>query len=228
MRCLNIRGGHPEVLRFLGTVPTARLYRKATGESPIWEGRRINGTWPVATIHEVRPVGMLEVVAMQTSTRTFIAEGMLSHNCITNNLILDTRPQFNPWQWMPYHGSSQGTLPPCDIGADGKLITRRAYWCVTTGRASSLTKRSWLGLATGWDDAPEVRVWFLGTNPDGTPNYGLPAPPTGAPPFPGNGIAFKLTMNARQWWEAPDGTDQIAVEYRSEQPIGWEIEKEPR
>jgi hypothetical protein len=35
-------------------------------------------------------------------------------------------------------------------------------------------------------------------------------------------------MNARQWWEAPDGTDQIAVEYRSEQPIGWEIEKEPR
>jgi hypothetical protein len=188
---------------------------------------------------------------------------------IANNLILDTRPQFNPWQWMPYHGSnphdhhfhlsvmdsplcddprpwtlasfggapphqsigemmSQGTLPPCDVGRDGTLFTRRAYWCVTTGRASSLTKRSWLGLSTGWDDAPEVRVWFLGTNPDGTPNYDLPAPPSGAPPFPGNGKPFALKKNARQWWEAPDGTDQIAVEYLSTQPLGWEIEKEPR
>jgi hypothetical protein len=188
---------------------------------------------------------------------------------IANNLILDTRPQFNPWQWMPYHGSNphdhhfhlsvmdsplcddprpwtlasfggqpphqslgemmtQGTLPPCDVGPDGNLRTQRAYWCVTTGRASSLTKRSWLGLATGWDDAPEVRVWFVGTNPDGTPNYDLPAPPSGAPPFPGNGKPFVLKKNARQWWEAPDGTDQIAVEYHSAQPLGWEIEKEPR
>jgi hypothetical protein len=73
-------------------------------------------------------------------------------------------------------------------------------------------------------------VWFLGTNPDGTPNYELGAPPTGASafPFPGNGNPFVLKKNARHWWEAPDGTDQIAVEYRSTQPIGWEIEKEPR
>jgi hypothetical protein len=187
---------------------------------------------------------------------------------IANNLILDSRPQFNPWQWMPYHGSnphdhhfhlsvmdsplcddprpwtlasfggsphqaigenmSQGTLPPSDIGANGRLITRRAYWCVTTGRASSLTNRSWFALATGWEDAAEVRVWFLGTNPDGTPDYNLPAPPGGAPPFPGNGNPFVLQKNSRHWWEAPDGTDQIGVEYRSTQPLGWEIEKEPR
>jgi hypothetical protein len=25
---------------------------------------------------------------------------------IANKLILDTRPQFNPWRWMPYHGSN--------------------------------------------------------------------------------------------------------------------------
>lgn len=25
---------------------------------------------------------------------------------IANSLILDARPQFNPWQWMPYHGSN--------------------------------------------------------------------------------------------------------------------------
>jgi hypothetical protein len=25
---------------------------------------------------------------------------------IANSLILDTRPQFNPWRWMPYHGSN--------------------------------------------------------------------------------------------------------------------------
>lgn len=187
---------------------------------------------------------------------------------IANRMILDTRPQFSPWQWRPYSGSnphdhhfhlsvmdspicddprpwalasfgddpirkateimSQGTMPPCEVGQNGELIPQRAYWCVTTGRASSLTRRSWFGLATGWADAPEVRMWFLGTNADGTPNYELPAPPTGGSPFPGNGKPFVLKMNARQWWEAPDGTDQIAVEYRSKQPIGWEIEKEPR
>jgi hypothetical protein len=37
-----------------------------------------------------------------------------------------------------------------------------------------------------------------------------------------------LKKNARAWWEAPDGADQIAIEYRSTQPLGWEIEKEPR
>lgn len=187
---------------------------------------------------------------------------------IANGLILDARPQFHPWQWMPYHGSnphrshfhlsvmdaplcddprpwalasfaddepkrtgavvSQGTMPPCDVDHDGNPMPRRAYWCCTTGKVSALTKRSWFSLATGWEDAPEVRLWFLGTKPDGTPDYDLGPPPSAARPFPGNGNPFVLTVNARLWWELPDRADQIAVQYRSSQPIGWEIEKEPR
>ncbi|MGH3942021.1 MAG: hypothetical protein ACRDTG_26045 [Pseudonocardiaceae bacterium] len=85
-RNLHIRGDLPELLRFLGTVPTTRLYHKAVHESQLWDGSRINGSWPVATVREVQPVGLREVIAMQTSTRTFIAEGMFSHNCIANNL----------------------------------------------------------------------------------------------------------------------------------------------
>ena len=77
----------------------------------------------------------------------------------------------------------------------------------------------WFSLATGWEDAPEVRVWFLDTNSDGTPNYGL---------FPDNGKSFVLKKNARPWWEVPDGADQIAVEYRSLSPVGWCVELEPR
>ncbi|WP_190821482.1 hypothetical protein [Saccharopolyspora pogona] len=102
---LHIRGGLPGILAFLGKVPTTRLYAKATQER-IWEGLRIDGRWPVAKVFSVKYLGLREVVALQTSTCTLIAEGMFSHNCIANGLILDSRPGNNPWKWMPYHGSN--------------------------------------------------------------------------------------------------------------------------
>jgi hypothetical protein len=36
-----------------------------------------------------------------------------------------------------------------------------------------------------------------------------------------------VKKNSRQWWELPDGTDQIAVECHSLNPIGWCVALQP-
>lgn len=130
-------------------------------------------------------------------------------------LAAGTKPRWTGDQYM-----SQGTLPACDLDKDGKPIPRRAYFCATTGpNASGLTNRTWFALATGWDDA-DCHIWFMGSHKtqDGTglaPDYFLD-------------FSAALPRNCRQWWQAPDNTDQIGVEYRSRNPVGWEIEKEPK
>jgi hypothetical protein len=121
-------------------------------------------------------------------------------------------------KWTGDNFMSQGALPPCEVDQNGTTIPKRAYFCATTGRASGLTDRTWLSLATGWD-AGDCHVWFVGTKtgPDGNPT----------PDYLWD-FSASLPINERQFWQAPDGTDQIAVEYHSKNPIGWEIEKEPR
>jgi hypothetical protein len=102
---LHVLGGLPGILRFLGTVPTTRLYAKAVG-GRIWEGHGLPGSWPVARVSDVEYVGDMEVVGMQTSTRTLIAEGMLSHNCISEGRIVSSYSTSarRAWQWGPYNG----------------------------------------------------------------------------------------------------------------------------
>lgn len=67
-----------EALRFLGTIRPPRLMLKARG---VWEGRR---TWGkrtlVAQILAVEPLDSGPVVAIQTAAKTYISEGMFSHN----------------------------------------------------------------------------------------------------------------------------------------------------
>ncbi|MGH3910902.1 MAG: hypothetical protein ACRDRM_08715, partial [Pseudonocardiaceae bacterium] len=106
---------------------------------------------------------------------------------------------------------SQGTMPACDVGHNGTIIPKRAYFCATTGRASGLTNRTWFSLATGWDSG-DCHVWFVGTK---TGADGQPAPQYL------RDFSASLPRNGRQVWQAPDGTDQIAVEYRSKNPVGW-------
>lgn len=66
-------------LRFVGTLRPVRLLKKV---QDTYEGRTIWGknTKP-AIILSVEPIEDGEVVAIETSTHTFIAEGYLSHNC---------------------------------------------------------------------------------------------------------------------------------------------------
>ena len=77
-------------LRLLGTFRPLRLMGKAR---QAWEGRKAYGGGPLASsdIHaevlSVRPVGVRQVVGIQTSTGTFIAEGLLSHNSQVQRLV---------------------------------------------------------------------------------------------------------------------------------------------
>lgn len=73
---LNVRGGRRETMRLLGTVRPVRLLPKLTPE-------RL-GTFhgsPLVSVVKITPVGEQEVVALQTSSRTYIAEGFAAHNC---------------------------------------------------------------------------------------------------------------------------------------------------
>lgn len=68
----------PEILRLLGTLQPERLVAKRQ-----WVGR---GAWtqaaPNALVVSVEFVGELETAAFMTTTRTFVAEGLVSHNTL--------------------------------------------------------------------------------------------------------------------------------------------------
>ncbi|KKL46096.1 hypothetical protein LCGC14_2349020, partial [marine sediment metagenome] len=68
-----------EALRFLGTIRPPRLLLKARA---VWEGRRTGGKGgvPVARVITVEPLSIGEVIAIKTSTGTYISDGMFSHN----------------------------------------------------------------------------------------------------------------------------------------------------
>lgn len=76
---LRFNGGRIETFKFLGKIRPERIIKNA---KKIWEGQTYQSkTGVAATILSITPVGKQEVIALQTSTHTFIAEGMLSHNC---------------------------------------------------------------------------------------------------------------------------------------------------
>lgn len=78
-RCYRAVGKENE-LRLLGMIRPPRLLEKA---DVIWLNRRAAGAHAKpARVLRVRSVGAREVVALGTSTRTLITEGLLSHNSI--------------------------------------------------------------------------------------------------------------------------------------------------
>jgi DNA polymerase I-like protein with 3'-5' exonuclease and polymerase domains/uracil-DNA glycosylase len=80
-RSVNVypHGGVPGAMRMIGQFRAPRLIEKAR---KLWNGKKTGGPCsPAAIVRSVEFVGQREVVAMKTSTKTFIAEGMLTHNC---------------------------------------------------------------------------------------------------------------------------------------------------
>lgn len=76
---VRINGGLAEQLRFVGSIRPERLLQNSKS---LWDGR---GTWSqksgrvkITAIEEL-PIG--PVIAIATSTRTLISDGLLSHNC---------------------------------------------------------------------------------------------------------------------------------------------------
>ncbi len=72
-----------EILRFLGSIRPSRLLPRA---AEVWGGRTVNGDNHLATIVGIEPVETTELIDIKTSTATFIAEGLFSHNCHTAHL----------------------------------------------------------------------------------------------------------------------------------------------
>ena len=79
--------GLAATLRVLGEVGSRRLAAKQR-----WVGRALRSRTYDNSIFvaEVEPVGRRDVVSIQTSTRTFFAEGIVSHNCIDSNSIVQS------------------------------------------------------------------------------------------------------------------------------------------
>lgn len=96
----------PEMVRFLGQVRTARLLPKfrveGLGTLNVQRGARLISK---------EFVGMQDVVAMQTSTGTFVAEGLASHNCTKDIPFLEEhsgirKPNGEPFTWALVKGRS--------------------------------------------------------------------------------------------------------------------------
>lgn len=85
----------------------------------------------------------------------------------------------------------------------------RHYLVCPVGSVSSIISAAWLSLATGWADATG-HVWFIAT--------------TGGKARYLHDEDFTLTDNARSLWVLPDGTDQVAVQFTSANPVGWCLE----
>lgn len=85
---LHLRGGRDECMRFLGTVRPLRLLDLHSAE--LWGtiGRHdYNGEMDHPKVVSVTPVGERQVMAIKTTTGTYIADGLASHNC--NEWILE-------------------------------------------------------------------------------------------------------------------------------------------
>lgn len=88
---LHLRGGRSELMRFLGTIRPLRLLDRFCKESCSLLGtigrHDYNGNMQHPKVMSVFPVGPKQVMAIKTSTKTYIANGLASHNC--NKWILE-------------------------------------------------------------------------------------------------------------------------------------------
>jgi glycosyltransferase involved in cell wall biosynthesis len=71
-------GGWLEILRLLGSIRPRRMLVKEN-LSALWEGRGVRGL-PKAEVLKVERLPVGPMVAIQTTTRTYIADGLLGHN----------------------------------------------------------------------------------------------------------------------------------------------------
>jgi uracil-DNA glycosylase family 4 len=98
-------GGRRVGLRALGMFRPVRLLPKASG---LWEDKRCRADKVLVT--KVEYIGEEEVVVLNTSTRTYIAEGFMSHNCLRSpdffpSLVRDIgkiNRKHTPWQEPAY------------------------------------------------------------------------------------------------------------------------------
>jgi len=75
--CVSIHFSFKESLKVLGSVRPQRLLEKTS----IWDGRFPFNSQKPLKITSIEEVGLQRVIGISTSTKTFIAEGLVTHNC---------------------------------------------------------------------------------------------------------------------------------------------------
>ena len=77
---MTIKGGIPEQLRFMGIFRPNKLMQKS---SILWEDVSVGnaqGNTHKPQVKSIKSVGIKEVITLGTEHKTFIAEGLISHN----------------------------------------------------------------------------------------------------------------------------------------------------
>jgi len=132
-----LKGGTYEILRFLGAIRPLRLINHALLKD-LWEGRPVGKILnsSVATIVAVQSIGEHPITSLQTSTRTYIADGYLCHNTHWDPGQLD----------VPYIVSKMGVpTPPTPIYEFPEEDMKTAVKDVTIGKDG----KGWVAFETG-------------------------------------------------------------------------------
>lgn len=98
-----IKGGKPEVMRFLGTFRPQRLLEKFNGEV-VGEMQRIKDVAVIGVEH----IGMQPVIGLETEAKTYVAEGFASHNSEYQN----QRPSCEFWLGIAAGMGIEVYIPP--------------------------------------------------------------------------------------------------------------------
>lgn len=108
-------------LKIMGAVRPLRFDAKR-----IWLGRTVGSRlYPSAMrIAAIRPVGVREVVSIKTSSRTFFAEGVASHNCDRDSITQSLRTEYG----ANHAGSPTGNRYAISYEITGTNGKSRSWW----------------------------------------------------------------------------------------------------
>lgn len=112
-----IKGGYPEILRYLGSIRPVRLLDKFMSSTRNEKFQRI-GLHKIIQVQHLSPG---PICSMQTSTATYLAEGLVAHN----SMIIDDH-----WSWSRAAMLKQGLFPRWFKAAwrDEAQIPRAPKW----------------------------------------------------------------------------------------------------
>ena len=124
--------GLRNVMRTLGTLQPERFRPRF---EQVYEGNAITaGLTEAVQVVAVEPAGKMELASIQTSTRTLVANGYLSHNCVqgtARELLVDALVKWNQTKWrtctlIPVHDELDVFVP----AEDAEEATRVLVQCM--------------------------------------------------------------------------------------------------
>lgn len=131
---INVKGGLPEILRLVGSIRPERFVERNL--SDLWEGSSVGRTVTRVPITSIVPVDTpVEVASIQTSTRTIVTGGFLTHNSHWDPAYTDEE-----WRFLNDHmGAALQPAPQQSFEVDVQLIpVHRTVKTDADGRAQHL------------------------------------------------------------------------------------------